>query len=145
MSNVTNYLGPAEIAAYQLRAQQAETAANRALANLTTQKSYATQDFGLTQDQANRNWAQTYHQLPGAFARRNVMRSGIFQAARQNSAQTFQDALANLQRQYERTMGGYNTQAGDIESIRNMTLQQIEAERLARQEQLAAQLRDVTA
>jgi hypothetical protein len=143
MSNVTNYLQPAEIAAYDLRERQAGQAAQRGLMKLTNRKSEATSDFGLAQDRANRNWAESYRRFPGMFARRNVLRSGIYQGARQQSNLDFQNALADLQRQYNRTMGGYGEQATDIEMQRNMVLEAIAAERNARQAQLAAQLREV--
>lgn len=143
MSNVTNYLDPAEIAAYNLRERQAGTAAQRGLFKLANRKSETTQDFGLAQDRANRNWAESYRRFPSTFARRNILRSGIYQGARQQSNLDFQNALADLQRQYERTMGGYGEQAGDIELQRNMALEAIAAERNARQAQLAAQLREV--
>jgi hypothetical protein len=143
MSNVTNYLQPAEIAAYELRQQQAGTAAQRGLFKLANRKSETVQDFGLAQDRANKNWARTYRQFPASFARRNVLRSGIYQGARQQSNLDFQQALGDLQRQYERNMGSYNEQGGDIELQRNMALESIAAERNARQSQLATQLREV--
>jgi hypothetical protein len=143
MSNVTNYLGPAEIAAYNLRERQAGEAAQRGLFKLTNRKSEATQDFQLAQDRANKNWAQSYRRFPSMFARRNVLRSGIYSGSRQQANLDFQQALGDLQRQYERTMGGYGEQGGDIELQRNMMLQSIAAERDARQQQLAAQLREV--
>jgi|LakMenEpi03Aug12_release.lakeMendotaPanAssembly.Ray.scaffolds.fasta_scaffold03005_35 hypothetical protein len=143
MSNVTNYLDPAEIAAYDLRQRQIGTAAQRGLYKLTNRKSEATQDFGLAQDRANKNWAESYRRFPGTFARRNVLRSGIYQGARQQSNLDFQNALGDLQRQYERNMGSYNEQGGDIEMQRQMGLESVAAERNARQAQLAAQLREV--
>jgi hypothetical protein len=143
MSNVTNYLQPAEIAAYELRGQQASTAAQRGLFKLANRKSETTQDFGLAQDRANQGWARTYRQLPSTFARRNILRSGIYQGARKQSNLDFQQALGDLQRQYERNMGSYNEQGGDIELQRNMALESIAAERNARQTQLASQLREV--
>lgn len=143
MSNVTNYLDPAEIAAYDLRQRQIGTAAQRGLYKLTNRKSEATQDFGLAEDRANKNWAESYRRFPGTFARRNVLRSGIYQGARQQSNLDFQNALGDLQRQYERNMGSYNEQGGDIEMQRQMGLESVAAERNARQAQLAAQLREV--
>jgi len=143
MSNVTNYLDPTEIAAYDLRQRQAGTAAQRGLYKLANRKSEATQDFGIAQDRANKNWAQTYRQFPSTFARRNILRSGIYQGARQQSNLDFQNALGDLQRQYERSMGNYNEQGGDIELQRDMMLESIASERNARQNQLAAQLREV--
>jgi hypothetical protein len=143
MSNVTNYLQPAEIAAYQLRSNQADQAAQRGLFKLANRKSETTQDFGIAQDRANKNWAQTYRRFPSTFARRNVLRSGIYQGARQQSTMDYQNALGDLQRQYDRTMGGYGEQGGDIELQLQMGQEAIVAERNARQQQLASQLNGV--
>lgn len=143
MSNVTNYLQPTQIAAYQLRQNQADQAAQRGLFKLANRKSEATQDFGIAQDRANKNWAQTYRQLPSTFARRNILRSGIYQGARQQSTMDFQNALGDLQRQYERTLGGYNEQGGDIELQRQMAQEAIAQERNARQQELASQIMGV--
>lgn len=141
--SITNYLGPAEIAAYNLRSQQANTAAARGLSKITNYQKYATQDYGQNRGQAQRNYGLSYRSLPASFARRNVLRSGIYQTARTNQNYDYQQALARMKQNYNRQMGGFQQQIGDINLVQSMTLAQIEAEKAARQEQLASMLNSV--
>lgn len=141
--SITNYLGPAEIAAYTLRSQQANTGAARGLSKITNYQKYAGQDFAQNRSQARRNFGLTYRALPASFARRNVLRSGMRETARTNSAYDYQQALNRMRQGYDRQMGGFQEQIGDINLIQSMTLAQIEAEKAARQEQLASQLQNV--
>ena len=138
--SITNYLGPAEIAAYSLRSQQANTGAARGLSKITNYQKYANMDYGQNRSDAARNFGLTYRSLPASFARRNVLRSGMRQTARQNSAGDYERAMARMKQGYDRQMGGFQEQSGDINLIQSMTLAQIEAEKAARQEQLAADL-----
>lgn len=138
--SITNYLGPAEIAAYTLRSQQANTGAARSLSKITNYQKYAGQDFAQNRSQARRNFGLTYRALPASFARRNVLRSGMRETARTNSAYDYQQAMDRMRQGYNRQMGGFQEQTGDINLIQSMTLAQIEAEKAARQEQLASQL-----
>jgi hypothetical protein len=138
--SITNYLGPAEIAAYSLRSQQANTGAARGLSKIANYQKYANMDYGQNRAQARRNFGLSYRSLPASFARRNVLRSGMRETARQNNAYDYQQAMARMKQAYDRQMGGFQEQTGDINLIQSMTLAQIEAEKAARQEELASRL-----
>jgi len=138
---VTNYLGPEAIAQYDLRSRQTNLAFNRGTSNLTTQKEYSTQDFGLKNAEAQRGYGFNYRALASPFARRGILNSGMMKAARENQQMNYQQSLADMQRMYNRQMGGYNTTQGDMEMIRNFSQEQIIAERNAANSALAAQLR----
>lgn len=143
MSNTSNYLTPEEINAYQVRRQQADTAFGRQRANLDYQRALAGQDYGLGQTRIARSWDQAFRRLPGSFARRGITRSGIYNQGFGDYLTNRENATADWDLQNQRRMAGFQNQQQDLELIRNMTLQQIEAEQAARQAALAAQLRGI--
>lgn len=143
MSNVTNYLSPEEINAYQTRINQADMGAQRGLTKLGNRRSEATQDFNTNWGRLGRQWDNYQRSLASPYARRNVLRSGIMKRAADDYGLDRANAYGDLQRNYDRTMGGYAESQGDIEMILNMTRQQVEAERAARQAQLASQIQAV--
>lgn len=139
MSN-TNYFSPQETAAYDLRQQQANEAISRALAALTSRQQFTTQQYGIARSRAGEQFAQDYRQLPGSFAKRGILRSGIYKNARTQQQMGYDQRLSDMERQYNEAMRQFNEQAGNLEWVRNATLQQIETERLARQQAMASDL-----
>lgn len=143
MSNVTNYLSPEEQYAYQTRMNQANTAAARGLSKLGYQRGITAQDYGLNKARMTRQWDNYQRSLPGAYARRNTLRSGIYNRGFGDYAYDRGEAFKTLDLQNLRAEGTYKQQEDDINMIQQMALQQIEAERLARQAALAAQIQAV--
>lgn len=143
MSNVTNYLSPEEINAYQTRVNMADLAAQRGLSKLGARRSEATSDFNTNRIRLGTQWDNYQRSLPSAFARRNVLRSGIMGRAVNEYGLNRANAFGDLEKAYNRQMGGYTENQGDMELILNMTRQQVEADRAARQQALAAQIQAV--
>lgn len=143
MSNVTNYLTPEEINAYQSRIDNADLAAQRGLSKLGTRRQEATSDFNIARGRIGTQWDNYQRTLPNQFARRNILRSGLMSRAIDDYARNRQNADFDLQRSYDRQMGGYAEGQGDIEMMLNMNRQQVERERNARQQTLASQIQAV--
>ena len=143
MSNTSNYLTPEEINAYQVRRQQADTAFGRQLANLNYQRSVAGQDYGIGKTRIATSWDKAFRQLPAAFVRRGVLRSGIYNQGFGDYLTGRENATQDWALQNQRRMAALQNQQDDFEAIRNMTLQQIEAEQAARQAGLAAAIRGI--
>lgn len=143
MSNVTNYLTPEEINAYQTRANQYDVAAQRGLAKTAYARQIGGIDYGRGQTRLTRNWDKAFKSLPSPYARRNVLRSGIYKQGLGDYGFNRQQAFDDYALQYQRQNEGLSQQEQDIELVRNMGRQQIEAERAARQAALAAQLRGI--
>lgn len=143
MSNVTNYLSPEEQYAYQTRINQANTAAARGLSKLASQREVTSQDYGLNKAKMLRQWDNYQRSLPSAYARRNVLRSGIYNRGFDNYAYDRGEGFKSLDLQNLRAQSAYKQQEDDINMIQQMALQQIEAERAARQAALAAQIQAV--
>jgi hypothetical protein len=143
MSNVTNYLTPEEINAYQTRANQYDVAAQRGLAKTAYARQIGGIDYGRGQTRLNRNWDQAYKGLASPFVRRNILRSGIFQQGLGDYGYNRQQAFDDYALQEQRRQEGLSQQEQDIEFVRAQGRQQIEAERAARQAALAAQLRSI--
>jgi len=139
MSN-TNYFSPQEIAAYDLRKRQADEAIGRAIAGITSRRDYATQGYGINVGRAGEQYARNFRQLPGSFARRGVLRSGIYKDARERQTLGYDQQLFDMRRQYEDAMRQLNEQQGNLEFVRNATMEQIDFEKLARQQAMASDL-----
>lgn len=144
MSNVTNYLNPEEINAYQSRIDSGDLAAQRGLSKLAARKQEATADFNTGWGRLGTQWDNYQRTLPNQFARRNVLRSGIMGRAINDYGTNRSNAFGDLQKSYDRQMGGYAENQGDIEMMMNMNRTQVERERNARQQSLASQIQAVT-
>ena len=143
MSNVTNYLNPAEQYAYQTRINNADIAAQRGLSKLAYGRSQSGLDYGIGKTDLTRQWDNYQRSMPGQFARRNVLRSGIYNRAFGNYGYDRQRAFQNLDLANSRQGAGFQQQEDDINAIRQMALNQIEAERATRQAALAAEIQAV--
>jgi hypothetical protein len=143
MSNVTNYLTPEEINAYQSRIDAADIGSQRALFKLGNRRQEATSDFNIARGRLGTQWDNYQRTLPNQFARRNILRSGLMGRAINEYAMNRQNADFDLQRSYDRQMGGLGESQGDIELMLNMNRTQVDRERNARQQTLASQLQAV--
>jgi hypothetical protein len=143
MSNVTNYLTPEEINAYQQRIDTADMGSKRALEKLGTRRQEATTDYNIARGRMGTQWDNYQRTLPSQFARRNVLRSGLMGRAVDDYAMNRQNADFDLQRSYNRQLGGLTENQGDIEMALNFNRTQVDRERQARQQTLASQVQAV--
>lgn len=143
MSNVTNYLTPEEINAYQSRIDNADIGSQRALFKLGNRRKEATSDFNTARGRMGTQWNNYQRTLPNQFARRNILRSGIMGRAINEYAMNRQNSDFDLQRSYDRQMGGLTENQGDIELMLNMNRTQVDRDRNARQQTLASQIQAV--
>lgn len=143
MGTVQNYLSPEEINAYQSRIDNADTAYQRGLARLAYQRGTAQQDYGIAQTRATRQWDKAFGSLSSPYARRGVLRSGIFNRGFQDYGLNRQQSFADLDLANQRRQDGFNQSEDDLNLVHNMALTQVERERVARQAALAAQLRSI--
>ena len=141
MSNVTNYLGPEEINAYQTRANQADTGFQRGMARLVYQRGRAAEDFGRGNTRLVRSWDKFQTGLPSQYARKNILRSGIYNKAYEDYALNRTNAFSDYGLDYSRQQDAFKQQQDDLEMNRTMSLTDIENQRSARQAALAADLR----
>lgn len=140
MSNTTNHLTPEEINAYQTRRQGVNTVFGRQRANLDYQRGVSGQDYGLGNTRIARSWDEAYRKLPSSFARRGILRSGIYNQNFGDYKTNRENATGDWELQNARRMAGYQNQQDDYEANRTMQLNQIEAEQGARQSRLAAEI-----
>ncbi|MSX06095.1 MAG: hypothetical protein F2801_07800 [Actinobacteria bacterium] len=143
MSNVTNYLSPEEINAYQTRSNQYDLNAQRGLAQNLYTRTQGDIDYGRGTTKLNQSWDQGFKGLPSSYGHRGVLRSGIYQDALQNHLYDRQQAFDDYSLQNQRRLDTLSQQDQNLESQRNVGQQQIESERSARQAGLAARLRQV--
>mgnify|MGYP007125156356 CR=1 FL=1 len=141
MSNTSNYMSPEEINMYQVRRQQADTAFGRGRANLDFQRGIQGQDYGIGNARIARSWDQAFRQLPSSFARRGILRSGIYNQGFGDYKTNRENADFDWNLQNNRRMGGFQNQQDDLEAVRTMQNQQIDSQENARRASLAATLR----
>ena len=141
MSNVTNYMSPEEINAYQTRANQTDTAFQRGLGRLAYQRGRAAQDFGIGNTRLTRSWDKAQKGLASPYVRRNVLRSGIYNKGYQDYALNRTNAFDDYVLNYSRQQNAFDQQNTDLEMTRTMSLTDIENQRATRQAALAADLR----
>jgi hypothetical protein len=142
MSNVTNYLSPEEINAYQSRIDNADMGAKRALYKLGNRRQEATSDFNTARGRLGTQWDNYQRTLPNQFARRNVLRSGLMGRAINEYDMNRRNADFDLERSYTRQMGGLTENQGDIEMMLGMNRTQVDRDRNARQQTLASQIQE---
>lgn len=143
MSNVTNYLSPEEINAYQSRTDYTNTTAMRGLGRLDYQRGIADQDFARGQTKMAYQWDKQFKGLGGGYAKRGLLRSGAYQRRLGDYAYDRGQAQDDYRLGNQRQNEGFNNQQQDIELMQGMSLSQVDRERQARQATLASQLRSV--
>lgn len=142
MSNVTNYMSPEELNAYAVRRQQANTLYSRQRSNLDYQRGNSEQDRGIGNARIGYSWDQAFKKLPGAFARRGILRSGLYNKGYSDYNYNRENADFDFNRQANRRMEGYQNQQDDYEAGRTMGLTQIDSEQNARQAALSAEIQN---
>lgn len=143
MSNTNTYQSPEEIYAYQIRRNTANTMADRSLAQLGYMKSMLENNYAQDKNRVTTAWDQNWNNQQGGFGKRGIFNSGIYTGAGTTWAQQKQNALDDQKRAYLGNMGNYTQQELNTEAVRNSSLDQIQAEQLARQGMMASQIRGV--
>ena len=143
MADVTNYMTPEEINAYQTRRNQTDTSAMLGLAKNTYARTQAGIDQGIDRTKFAKSWDEQYRTLGNQGARRGILRSGIQKRAEGNYGWARGQAQNDMDLAQTRQTYGFNQQATDIGTMQTFAQDQIESERLARQSRLAAQIQGV--
>lgn len=92
-------------------------------------------------DSLTNRYNRMREQLPGGFAQRGLLNSGIYHQGLQNYAQDRQTAFDALNRQYGQALGGLTLAQQQLDQQNNGGLQDIESQEQARRQAIAAALR----
>ena len=92
-------------------------------------------------DALNNRYNQLRNQLPGGYAQRGLLNSGIYQQGLQQYAQNRQTDLNNVQQQYQQQLGGLQLGQQQLDQQNTGGLGDIEAQQAARRQAIAAALR----
>lgn len=137
------FMRPEDVNLFNTRKSNLRAEYGRQSARNVFDQGQARLDFGLAQRNLTNDWDAFRNKLPGQFAGRGLMNSGVYTNALQEYAQNRQLGFEGLGRQFDKQMGGYAQQALDLESRLQQGLNMVEAERQARRAELAAQLRSI--
>lgn len=134
-------LSPAETAAYNARRVQARGTYRAGLAQNSYQRrignaGYQQQRLGLTSQ-----WNQTRNLLPGGYAQRGLLNSGIYQGGLQQYGQQRIGAFQGAEQTHFGQLGQLSQGRLDLRSTLNSSLNTIEAEQQARRATIAAGIR----
>lgn len=140
---MAEYMTPWEIAAYQNRTDQAGTAYQNSLAQDTFSRSMADVYFQRNSDRLGQQFDKSRSQLPGSFARRGLLNSGIYQQALTDYANSRQQAFGDLNFDYSNQKGQLDVNKQGFTNTYNTSLTGVEAEKAARRAELATQLRGI--
>lgn len=102
-------------------------------------------DLGYNQQRQGlvQRFAQQRRALPGGYARRGMLNSGIYQRGRSDFMQNRDTQLGNLDQQYGLGQFGFDMAGTQLEQTRRSALDDLESQEVARRAALAAALRAV--
>lgn len=140
---MAEYLSPWEIAAYQTRQDQASTAYQNALAQNTYQRSMLGIANQRNRDRLGQQWEGYRNHLPGSFAGRGLLNSGIYKQALTDYANNRQRSFDDLDFSYTTQLGQFDLDKTGVTNTYNTSIAGIEAERAARRAQLASEIRGI--
>lgn len=95
------------------------------------------------QDKLGQQFFDYRQQLPGGFAGRGLLQSGLYKHALEQYSQRKLQGQQDLNLDYQSQLGGLQVDQLGTENTLNSGLSSIEAEKQARRAQLAAQLREL--
>ena len=138
-------MSPSELLNYEQRKSALRSEFAQGKARNLFERSQLDQTYGTSKRDTGLKFKAMRERLPGSTISRGVFNSGINTRALQDFAQSRTNANGDLAQQYQQGVGTLALGNTEIEQRLQMGLQQVDAERLARQAELAAQLRALNA
>lgn len=121
--------------------RQANDLYGNSLANLEFQRGNALANQSLDTQNLTTQWDRTRERLPGGYAHRGLLNSGIYGQGLQNYATDRLSAFRNLQSKYQQQLGSYDLQKQQAVNQHASTFAGIDTTEQAARADLAAQLR----
>lgn len=101
------------------------------------------QTHGRNLEDLQRQYGIMRDKLPGGYAARGLLNSGIYASGLQQFGQLQQDALARLMLEFQQQQGGYGLERSQLEDVRSKALADIESQKAARLQAIAAAINGV--
>lgn len=137
------FLEPTDINRYNTAASNSRAQYARKIARGTYDMGQLNQDYNLGRAQLGQQWDEARRDLPGAFVKRGVFNSGIYQQGLQDYAQKRLGSFQQLGRQHQKQYGGLLQDMIGAETDLSTQLGQISADKEARRAQLAAAIKGI--
>lgn len=138
---MANLLDPASVAQFSNMRRSAALQYGSGLATNQYQRSALDQNNTFNTQQLTRQFDQTRNRLPGNYARRGLLTSGIYAQGLQDYGQNRLDAFQKQLMGYQQAAGGYDQNQRNLESGYAGSIADIAAQEQQRQAEIAAQLR----
>lgn len=110
-----DYLDPQQIAAFNQALARLSADYGRSLAQDTFDRGSAQQDYNRANTALGMQWDQARTQLPGSYAGRGLLNSGIYKAGLKDYATQRSFATDTLRSQYDRQVGQLNLNRQGLE------------------------------
>lgn len=134
-------ISPAESTAYENRRRRARDTYEGGLAALESQRGDVMAKQGLDTAQFTRNWDQSRNRLPGGYARRGLLNSGIYKRGLEQYAQARQQASSQLGLRYQAMLNQMNQQQMAAGLQFNNTMGDLYDQEAMRRAEIAAALK----
>lgn len=134
-------LDPTEAAAYGARTSQVNTNYQTQLAQNQFNRAGAVAGFRNQQEDLSRGFNKQRQALPYSYNARGLARSGIYKQGLGDFADNQLRTMNRFLQSQQQTLGGYDVEAQGLGQQRTAGLADIEAQKQARRQQLAVQIR----
>jgi hypothetical protein len=135
-------ISPGEVMNYNNRSNAARQNLLNSKATSQYQKALQSIQYGQSRRNFERQANRTRNSIPTPFISRGLFNSGLYRNALSQYAQERAAGLGDMQTQFQLGQQGFTFADRQAEDAFAMQMAQIEAERYARQAQLAAMLRE---
>lgn len=136
-------LDPTELAYYDSLASRLNSTYDQAAANNQLQQTQLSTENDVRLEDLTRRFEQMRDKLPGGFAKRGVLNSGIYNNALTEYGTDRSNAFSDMSRQFNNQMAGLQQQAAQLGQTKQTGLADVELQRAAKRNAKAAILRAV--
>lgn len=135
------YIDPAEQLAWDNQRRAARNTYQGSLVNLDFQRGAAQQNQGLDFNKLTTQFDQMRNNLPGGFAKRGLLNSGIYGDKLQQYGTARSSAFSDLASKYQQMLGGLGQQQNAAGINYSNTLGGVDDQEAIRRSQIAAALK----
>ena len=136
-------LDPTEVAYYDSLASRLNSTFDQSMAANQLQQTQLSTENDIRMEDLTRRFEQVRDKLPGGFAKRGILNSGIYNNALTEYGTDRSNAFSDMSRQFNNQMAGLQQQAAQLGQTKQTGLGDVEVQRAARRNAKAAILRAV--
>lgn len=137
----TATLTPEELLYYSQQRAAADRGYKQANNRLVYERGINDQDYGYNLGDLQKRFKGIYESMPGQYARRGVLTSGIAKGGYEKYGTEYADAIGRLNQQNQQQLDAYGIQQGELDTSHTAAIQDLTAQEEARKSAAAASYR----